>query len=69
VPHAAGLVIRQDLALAVAALERKIDRLESRIDEIEPRLLLKLGAGMTAGFGLMLAAMGIGVAVLLNQLG
>ena len=63
------LVTRQDLALAVAALERKIDWRESRIDEIEPRLLLKLGAGMAAGFGLMLAATAIGVAVLLNQLG
>ena len=56
------LVTRQDLALAVAELERKIDR-------IEPRLLLKLGACMVAGFALMLTAMGISVAVLLNQLG
>ena len=56
------LVTRQDLALAVAELERKID-------QIEPRLLLKLGAGMVAGFSLVLTAMGISVAVLLNQLG
>ena len=56
------LVTRQDLALAVAELERKID-------QIEPRLLLKLGAGMVAGFALMLTAMSISVAVLLNQLG
>ena len=56
------LVTRQDLAIAVAELERKID-------QIEPRLLLKLGAGMVAGFALMLTAMGTSVAVLLNQLG
>ena len=56
------LVTGQDLALAVAGLERKID-------QIEPRLLLKLGAGMVAGFSLILTAMGISVAVLLNQLG
>ena len=56
------LVTRQDLAIAVAELERKID-------QIEPRLLLKLGAGMVAGFSLILTAMGISVAVLLNQLG
>ena len=68
-PHAAGLATNQDLALAVATLERKIDRLDAKIDEIEPRLLLKLSAGMAAGFGLMLAAIGIAVAVLLNQLG
>ena len=63
------LVTRQDLALAVAELARKIDHVDSRIDQIEPRLLLKLGAGMVAGFALMLTAMGISVAVLLNQLG
>ena len=63
------LVTRQDLALAVAELARKIDYVDSRIDQIEPRLLLKLGAGMVAGFALMLTAMGISVAVLLNQLG
>ena len=63
------LVTRQDLTLAVAELARKIDHVDSRIDQIEPRLLLKLGAGMVAGFALMLTAMGISVAVLLNQLG
>ena len=66
-PRAAGLVTKQELALAVAALERKIDRLDAKIDEIEARLLLKLSAGMAAGFGLMLAAIGIAVAVLLNN--
>ena len=56
------LVTRQDLALAVAELERKIE-------QIEPRLLLKLGAAMAGGFALVLSAIAIAVAVLLNQLG
>ncbi len=37
--------------------------------QIEPRLLLKLGAGMVGGFGLVLTAISIGVGVILNQLG
>ena len=32
------LVTRQDLALAVAQLERRIDRLDSRIDHVEGKL-------------------------------
>ena len=56
------IVTRQDLALAVAELERKIE-------QIEPRLLLKLGAAMAGGFALVLSAIAIAVAVLLNQLG
>ena len=70
------LVTKQDLALAVAELERRIDRVDVRIDQVEakvdrivPQLLLRLGAGMVAGFGLMLTAMGIAVGVLLGQPG
>lgn len=64
-----NLVTKQDLALAVAELETKIDQLESKIDRIEPRLLVKLGAAIAAALTLMLSAVGIAVAVLLNQLG
>ena len=39
------LVTKQDLALAVS--------------QLETRLLLKLGAGLVAGFGLTLAAIGV----------
>lgn len=79
----ANLVTRDDLALAMSRIETRIEQLDHRIDQldhridqldhkteqIEPRLLLKLGAGMVAGFGLTLTAIGIGVAVLLDQLG
>ncbi len=75
-----NLVTKEDLALALADLERKldhridqldhrIDQLDHKVDQIEPRLLLKLGAGMAAGFGLVLTAISIGVGVILNQLG
>lgn len=64
-----NLVTKEDLALAVAELESKIDQLESKVDQIEPRLLLKLGAAIAAAVTLILSAMGIAVAVLLNQLG
>lgn len=75
--HMAGMpanpASREDLALAVSQLEGRIDqvesRLDSRIDQVESRLLLKLGAGMAAGFGLVLTAISIGVGVILNQLG
>ena len=63
------VVTRQDLALAVAELERKIEQVESKVDQIQPRLLLKLGGAMAGGFALMLSAIAIAVAVLLNQLG
>ena len=70
------LVTRQDLALAVAQLERRIDRLDSRIDQVdgridrvESRLVIKLGAIMAGGVALVLSALAIAVAVLLNQLG
>lgn len=49
--------------------DHRIDQLDHKTEQIEPRLLLKLGAGMVAGFGLTLTAIGIGVAVLLDQLG
>ena len=49
------LVTKEDLALAMSHLET--------------RLLLKLGAAMVGGLGLILAAMSISVAVMLNQLG
>ena len=76
----ANLVTKEDLALALADLERtldhkidqvehRIDQLDHKVDQLEPRLLLKLGAGMAAGFGLMLTAISIGVGVILNQLG
>ncbi|MYE45344.1 MAG: hypothetical protein F4X25_01035 [Chloroflexi bacterium] len=75
--HMAGIpanpASREDLALAVSQLESRIDQVESRldvrIDQVESRLLLKLGAGMAAGFGLVLTAISIGVGVILNQLG
>ena len=75
--HMAGIpanpASKEDLALAVSQLEGRIDqvesRLDSRIDQVESRLLLKLGAGMAAGFGLVLTAISIGVGVILNQLG
>ena len=64
--HMAGMpanpASREDVTVAVS-------QLESRIDQVESRLLLKLGAGMAAGFGLVLTAISIGVGVLLNQLG
>lgn len=81
------LVTRQDLALAVAQLERRIDQLDSRIDQVggkldsridrvdgkidrvESRLVIKLGAIMAGGVALVLSALAIAVAVLLNQLG
>ena len=65
------LVTRQDLALAVAGLERKIDRVDAKIDQVDQKvdgiareLLLKLGAVMVAGFSLTLTAIGIAVVVL-----
>ena len=75
-----NLVTKEDLALALADLERKLDRridqldhkvdqLDHKTDQIQPQLLLKLGAGMAAGFGLVLTAISIGVGVILNQLG
>ena len=63
------LVTKQDLALAVAELERRIDRVDQRVDGIARELLLKLGAGMVAGFGLTITVIGIGVGVLLSQPG
>ena len=63
------LVTKQDLALAAAELERKIDHVDQRVDAIARELLLKLGAGMVAGFGLTITVIGIGVGVLLSQPG
>ena len=63
------LVTKQDLALAAAELERKIDHVDQRVDGIARELLLKLGAGMVAGFGLTITVIGIGVGVLLGQPG
>ena len=45
-----------------------IERLDHKIDQVAPQLLLKLGAGMVAGFGLTITAVGVAVGVLINQL-
>ena len=65
------LVNGQDLALAVAGLERKIDQVDAKIDQVDQKVdgiarevLLKLGAVMVAGFSLTLTAIGIAVVVL-----
>ncbi len=65
------LVTRQDLAIAVAGLDRKIDQVDAKIDQVDQKvdgiareLLLKLGAMMVAGFSLTLTAVGIAVVVL-----
>ncbi len=57
-----NLVTKEDLALEVARLDHKIDQVESR-------LLLRLGAGLAVATGLVLAGIGTATAVLLNQLG
>ena len=57
-----NLVTKEDLALEVSRLNHKIDQVESR-------LLLRLGAGLAVAVGLILAAMGTATAVLLHQLG
>lgn len=55
-------VTKEDLALEVSRLDHKIDQVQSR-------LLLSLGAGLAVAVGLILAGMGTVTAVLLNQLG
>ena len=45
-----------------------MERLDHKIDQVAPQLLLKLGAGMVAGFGLTITAVGVAVGVLINQL-
>ncbi len=57
-----NLVTKEDLALEVSRLNHKIDQVESR-------LLLRLGAGLAVAVGLILAGMGTATAVLLHQLG
>ena len=57
-----NLVTKEDLALEVARLDHKIDQVESR-------LLLRLGGGLAVATGLVLAGVGTATAVLLNQLG
>ena len=57
-----NLVTKEDLAIAVSRLDHKIDQVQSR-------LLLSLGAGLAVAVGLILAGMGTATAVLLNQLG
>ena len=47
----------------------EMERLDHKIDQVAPQLLLKLGAGMVAGFGLTITVIGIGVGVLLSQPG
>ncbi len=63
------LVTRQDLALALAALERRMDHLDEKIDRVESRLVIKLGAIMAGGFGLILTAIAIAVGVIIGQMG
>ena len=58
----ANLVTKEDLALEVSRLDHKIDQVQSR-------LLLSLGAGLAVAVGLILAGLGTVTAVLLNQLG
>ena len=50
-------------------LTTEMERLDHKIDQVAPQLLLKLGAGMVAGFGLTITVIGIGVGVLLSQPG
>ena len=57
-----NLVTKEDLAIAVSRLDHKIDQVQSR-------LLLSLGAGLAVAVGLILAGMGTATAILLNQLG
>ena len=57
-----NLVTKEDLAIAVSRLDHKIDQVQSR-------LLLSLGAGLAVAVGLILAGMGTVTAVLLDQLG
>ena len=57
-----NLVTKEDLTIEVSRLDHKIDQIESR-------LLLRLGAGLAVATGLVLAAVGTATAVLLNQLG
>ena len=60
------------LTSEIERLDRKltsgIERLDHKIDQVAPQLLLKLGAGMVAGFGLTITAVGVAVGVLINQL-
>lgn len=63
------LVTRQDLALALAALERRMDHLDEKIDRVESRLVIKLGAIMAGGFGLILTAIAIAAGVIIGQIG
>ena len=70
-PHAVDLVTRQDMELAVAAPEWKVDRIDAKIDQVDQKvdgtardLLLKLGGVMVVGFSLTLTAVGILVVVL-----
>ena len=49
-------------------LTTEMERLDHKIDQVAPQLLLKLGAGMVAGFGLTITAVGVAVGVLINQL-
>ena len=63
------LVTRQDLALALAAIERRMDHLDEKIDRVESRLVIKLGAIMAGGFGLILTAIAIAVGVIIGQMG
>ena len=70
------IVTRQDLALAVAAIERRMDHLDARIDQVdetidrvESRLVVKLGAIMAGGFGLILTAIAIAAGVIIGQIG
>ena len=63
------IVTRQDLALALAALERRMDHLDEKIDRVESRLVIKLGAIMAGGFGLILTAIAIAAGVIIGQIG
>ena len=63
------VVTRQDLALALAAIERRMDHLDEKIDRVESKLVIKLGAIMAGGFGLILTAIAIAVGVIIGQMG
>ena len=63
------VVTRQDLALALAAIERRMDHLDEKIDRVESRLVIKLGAIMAGGFGLILTAIAIAAGVIIGQIG
>ena len=63
------LVIENSLTPAMLPFERASERFERRLDLFESRLVFRLGLIWAVGVGLVLAAIGVWVAVLLHELG